>query len=367
MSGADPNEDAWQAEIARRRTAGDGLEFSLAQFGQAVDAVADDEALAAFFEAMVASGDARRIQSHLCPIKTCGGVLSEAAAPHTICPHCLTDYQEEGVEALPVTYFKLEGELSRDIRWMVVIHGMYSRAPWQEEFSWQIANRLRYSAPVLIYKYGWATIDVLTKWSQRRQADKLGNRIRIAIEQAIASKRPARPDVIAHSFGTHLLSLILDDPKFSALSFGRIITAGSIIRPDFDWTRHIASGRVEAVLNHVAAKDGAVPFAQYWIPGAGPGGKAGYAAPGIGNVRASEFEHSTFFEPDTLRELIRDGGLWHNFLTHPPEQFQDESTFTPEQPWKPASWPRRAATRGMGYLVFAALAPLSWLRRRIDP
>lgn len=57
----------------------------------------------------------------------------------------------------------------------------------------------------------------------------------------------------------YLLSLVLDDPNFEDLNLGRVITAGSIIPPDFDWDRLIASGRVEAVLNHVGAKDTAVP------------------------------------------------------------------------------------------------------------
>ena len=357
----------WQAEIAKRREVGQGLEFSLAQLAEAVGVQAGDGALADFVEDMVASGAARRIQSYRCSVTHCGSVLSAAGASYSVCPHCHTDYEQEGLEVIAETFYKVEGETSRDIRWMIVIHGMNSRAPWQEEFSWEIANRLSHSAPVLIYKYGWATIDVLTRWMQRRQARKLGARVRIAIEQAISSGRPARPDVIAHSFGTHLLSLILDDPQFAALQFGRVITAGSIIRPDYDWQRHLASGCVEAVLNHVAAKDGSVPFAQFLIPGTGPGGKTGYAADGIFNVRAPDFGHSTFFKPERLRPLIADGGLWHSFLTHPLEHFEAEGSFRLESSWKPALRPLRAVTRAFGYILFCVAAPFSWLRRRIDP
>ncbi|EPJ76908.1 hypothetical protein CFII64_27413 [Pseudomonas sp. CFII64] len=102
----------------------------------------------------------------------------------------------------------------------------------------------------------------------RRLARRLGERIRIAIQQGTDSERPFRPDVIAHSGGTQLFSLILEDPDFHDLKPGRVIRAGSIVRPEFDWSRHIASGRVEAVMNHVVAKDSAVPLAQYTIPGA---------------------------------------------------------------------------------------------------
>ncbi|TBA29352.1 lipase family protein [Rhizobium ruizarguesonis] len=270
------------------------------------------------------------------------------------------------MDVLNECFYRLVGEDSRDVRWMIVVHGMNSRAQWQEEFSWQIANRLRYSAPVLIYKYGWATIDVLVRWLHRRLAKRLGERIRIAITQALASQRPSKPDIVAHSFGTHLLSLVLDDPEFEDLSFGRIITAGSIVRPDFDWDRLIANGRVEAILNHVGAKDIAVPAAQFTIPGTGPGGRFGYVAKNAINVCEPTFRHSDFFDPANLRAQIADGGLWHSFLTRPLEHFTPEGRFVPPH-WNRAPLAARAAARSVGYAVFVLAAPFSWLRRQMDP
>lgn len=262
-------------------------------------------------------------------------------------------------------FYRFPGEKSRDIRWMIVIHGMNSRATWQEEFSWQIANRLRYSAPVLIYKYGWATIEVLFKPFHRRLAKQLGTRIRIAIEQAKHSQRPPTPDIIAHSFGTRLLSLVLEDPEFEDLKFGRVITAGSIIRPDYDWDTLIADGRLEAVLNHVAAKDGAVPFAEYTIPGSGPGGKKGYGSKKAINIRNYDFVHSSFFLPDNLRNLISDNGLWHLFLTRPLAHFKPEGDFKLSSPWKPLPAFVRALLQMLLFLVFCLAYPFSWFRRKL--
>ena len=360
-------EECWNAESARRLEQGDGLEFTLAQFANAVGAPEDEKALKDFLDTIAASPKADKVKAYRCPVCECNRVLSPAGAPYTICPHCHTDYQEEGLELFVEYFYCLKGKTSRDIRWMVVIHGMNSRAKWQEEFCWQIAKRLSHSAPVLIYKYGWATIDVLVRWLHRRLAKRLGERIRIAIDQAIDSHRPARPDVIAHSFGTHLLSLILEDPDFEDLKFGRIITAGSIVRPDFDWKSQIASERIEAVLNHVAAKDMAVPFAQYAIPGAGPGGKVGYTQNAVLNVRNQNFGHSDFFEPDNLRVLIKDGGLWHNFLTHPLAHLQPQGAFALERAWRPAPLVVRGLTRTVGYALFCIAAPFSWIRRQLDP
>lgn len=356
----------WRAEIAQRLEQGNDLEFSLAQFAQAVGVSADDEALHAFFDSLVASAAARRIEAYRCPMPQCRRMLPAGAA-NDICPYCHTDYRQAGEELIAEPCYRLAGASSRDIRWVIVIHGMKSRAKWQEEFSWEIANRLSYSAPVLIYKYGWATIDVLASWLHRRLAKRLGERIRIAIRQARHSRHPASPDIIAHSFGTHLFSLILEDADFADLRFGRVITAASIVRPDFDWDRHIADGRLEAVLNHVGGQDRAVPFAQYSIPGAGPGGAAGYAAKATLNVRHAAFGHSGFFVADNLRVLISHEGLWHGFLTRPLAHFRPAGTFVPEPGWKPAPLLLRVLTRTLAYTVFCLVGPFSWLRRQFDP
>lgn len=366
MISSEETERGWKAEIARRLEQGDGLEFTLAQFAQAVGTAIEDGALREFLNQAVKTGELKEIEAFRCPMPECKKVLSPAGAPYSACPYCLTDYLEEGIEVVAETFYQLVGETSRDIRWMIVVHGMNSRAKWQEEFSWQIANKLRYSAPVLIYKYGWATIDVLVCWLHRKLASQLGERMRIAIAQAKASQRPNRPDIIAHSFGTHLLAMVLTDPDFEDLKFGRVITAGSIIRPDFDWDSLVENGRVEAVLNHVGGKDRPVLIAQFTIPGTGPGGRVGYTANKAINVCTPTFKHSDFFLTENLRAQIADDGLWHNFLTHPLEHFTPEGRLVPAS-WKRAPLVVRSATRGLGYAIFAVLAPFSWLRRRLDP
>jgi len=191
--------------------------------------------------------------------------------------------------------------------------------------------------------------------------------MRIAIEEAQKSRLPDRPDIIAHSFGTLLLSRVLENPAFADLKFGRIITAASIVRPDFDWDRLIEQGRVEAVLNHVGGRDRAVPLAQFAIPGAGPGGKVGYLAAATLNVRADHYGHSGFFIPENLGTAISRHGLWQAFLTRPLAHFRPAGAFVPGPHWRPAPLPLRLCTRALAYGLFWVLAPFSWLRRRLDP
>ncbi|MCZ7616635.1 MAG: hypothetical protein M5T52_24490 [Ignavibacteriaceae bacterium] len=54
-----------------------------------------------------------------------------------------------------------------------------------------------------------------------------------------------RPDVVAHSFGTLLISELLK--KYPELKLGRVILTGSIISPDFNWELIFQRGQVEAV------------------------------------------------------------------------------------------------------------------------
>ena len=63
----------------------------------------------------------------------------------------------------------------------------------------------------------------------------------------------ARFAYVGHSNGTYLVAKALLD--YPSCSFDRIVFAGSVVRTDYDWGRHIARGKVEAVLNYVATAD----------------------------------------------------------------------------------------------------------------
>ncbi|WP_181299069.1 hypothetical protein [Pseudomonas sp. Q2-TVG4-2] len=365
MSAMDFRRERWASEILSRLELGNNLEFTVAQFARQLGDH-DVAGLEKFLDELVDAGSAAHVPAYICPVSSCARPLPSADAL-TECPYCRTDYREHAISPAFAQFYRLNGQLSRDIRWMIVIHGMNSRAPWQEAFTWEITSRLKHSAPVLIYKYGWATIEVLLTFTHRRMAKRLGRRISLAIDQAAQVGRTERPDVIAHSFGTRLLSLVLDDPEFADLKLGRIITAGSIVRPDFDWARHLREDRVEALFNHVAAKDTAVPFAEWTIPGSGPGGKIGYTSPEVFNVRNSSFGHSDFFLYQNMAELIKKNGLWYSFLTRPLGFFAPQGRFSVEKRWRAKSPVVMFVPRLAMALLFLVALPFSALRRIFDP
>lgn len=361
-----PDAAAWAAEIETRRLAGDGLEFEPDALAAATGSVWPNPALQRFLDDLVASHRMQRIDVRLCPNPACRLPLDHGMVANGECPHCHLAFAEGGNDPIPLIRYRIIGEAGRDIRWMIVVHGMNTRGAWQEDLSWLIANKLRYAAPVLIHKYGWATIDVLLTPLHRKLAKTLGGKIHRAVDYARVRGLTAAPDILVHSFGSRLFSLILQDEEFADLRFGRVITVGSIVRPDFAWSPLIDAGRVEAVLNHMGGRDLPVLVAQFLIPGTGPSGRAGFIDPAVLNQCTAMFGHSDCLGEKHLREALAKGGLWDRFLTQP------QGLFAPDHPFRKARWypafaPLRWLTHGIGLVLFLVLLPFSILRRLLDP
>lgn len=81
------------------------------------------------------------------------------------------------------------------------------------------------------------------------------------------------------------------------------------MRPDYDWSQRIAQGRIEAVFNHCGGRDCAVPFAQFFIPGTGSGGRRGFSDPAAINVLNPDYRHSSCFDIAELEANLAEGGL----------------------------------------------------------
>lgn len=356
---------AWQAELEARRASGVGLEFDTAGFAQAVGAPWAHPDLQVFLERKVQQGYLNRLDLLGCPSAGCHQILSPGMLAAGECPRCALNFAEQDDPPRALTRYRLAGAPSRDVRWMIVVHGMNTRGAWQEDFSWLIANRLKYSAPILIYKYGWATVDVLALWLHRRLAKRLGERIRKAADYARARGLPEAPDILVHSFGSRLFSLVLLDKAFADLRFGRVITAGSIIPPDFDWSSLIADGHIEAVLNHMGGKDSIVPLAQFFIPGTGPGGRVGYLDQAALNQLSANFDHSAALTEANLKSQLERGGEWDRFLTMPSGRYRPSNAWRPSK-WSPARRLFRAPVRLLGWMILTIVGPFSYLRRKLD-
>lgn len=327
------------------------------------------DAISAALEALADRKQLHRAQRLTCPAQACGRLLSPADVEAAHCPYCGADFRETGEEPVARTIYVYAGPRSRDLEWAIVIHGMNTLGPWQEELSWRLSNQYRYSAPVLIYKYGLIRLGVLFRFRHRALVRALGHRIQNAAAWAASYDRRRPPDVILHSFATLMFAKLLEMPEFKDLRFGRVILAGSIVRPDHSWAIHVGSGRVEALLNHCGSRDHIVELAALAIPDTGPSGRIGFRDASTINVCTVGYDHSTYFQDRGLKDALADEGLWERFLRLPLAALNVSPMDSGlAQRWRPLPFPlRRAALWLLPLLVVGALALLDVLLRLCCP
>lgn len=317
--------------LAKRIAEGIALEIDPALFAEELGLVSSLDHVAAFLGKAAQLQLLEEVPAFRCT--SCGNRLLPDAVERGECP-CGTNFRAEGINPVSFKVYKLAGKQTRDIPWLVVIHGMNTAGTWQEDFSWRIATKLKYSAPVFIYKYGFLRFGVLARRRHLALARQLGRRLTEAFRDARENGYDEPPDVVIHSFGSQLFVLVLGMEEFRALRFGRVIAAGAIVDPNYNWTAMIDSGRIDAVLNHRGGSDWAVPFAQLAIPRTGPGARKGFSDPKALNLLDPGFGHSDCLALDTLSANLKEGGAWDRFLRLPVEDFRDQRCREPIK-WRP--------------------------------
>jgi hypothetical protein len=227
-----------------------------------------------------------------------------ASAEHLLrCMECGADLASEQVQehecqqnpgARPVVeeqVFWLRLPKTRDVKWLVAVHGMNTHGAWQEEFSWVVQIVYGYSIPTFIFKYGRILLSPFLDWRQEKYVDEFANRLLAKASEVHSLMENAPPDILAHSFGTWIVARALE--KHEALRYGRVILTGSIVRPDFDWGRYVAAERVESVLCHRASRDIWVRVAPFSVPRSGPSGIVGFGGqhPAVHEILSQQYHH----------------------------------------------------------------------------
>ncbi len=299
---------------------------------------------------MTAAGILAKIESLACA--TCDKFLTDQDAQGETCPYCQCSLEEK--QPVIVHRFVRDEPRTRDIIWVLTLHGMNTRGAWQEDLNWLVSRAYGRMVPVAIYKYGIVRPGAVLKYRQRALMRGLDARIRRLSGETQAAGFGGMPDVIAHSFGTWLLGQALrSDP---ALRVGRVILTGCILRPDFDWNELIKRGQVQAVLCHVATKDSWARIAHYVIPGSGPSGRNGFNDRlHIRHAVLTDGHHSDFFKEDVMPGLF--GQVWQPFLTGTDGQAKAAESVLPPPNWKQAWWPLRATVPR--FLVLAIVSLLA--------
>lgn len=272
----------------------------------------------------------------ICP--ECDEKLTAEDAEARICKTLERPFSGKDLQEIFV--FTRSSISSRDVRWVLALHGMNTRGAWQEDFNWLISTTYSHMVPVAIYKYGIVRPGAFFRFRHQSLSLDLAARIKRLVGQTEKSGFGRRPDVIAHSLGTLVLGHALRGD--SSLRVGRVILTGSILRPDFNWSELTNRGQVQAVLNNYGTKDFWALVAHYFIPDSGPSGREGFNdQKGVINVAARGFKHSDFFQPRHMSQQFET--LWRPFLTLPLEELPsivDRSEKA--RHWEQASWFLRA-------------------------
>ena len=326
----------------------------------ATETSASAEEVSLLLERLSELGVLKKVLAFTCPNPQCKHPLAPSDVEMGECSNCGTTFKQIGKPPVETSQYRTSGAISRGVPWLFAVHGFNTVGEWQEEFSWRIANKYRRRAPVLNYKFGLVRISVLFRWRHRQLARQLGRQIKLAQAFATEGGIAEPPDVVLHSFGTLLFTTLLSLEEFKDLTFGRVLLAGSIVRPDFDWGAHQQKGRIGAVLNHCGLRDWPVQIAVFAIPESGPSGHRGFDAPTVLNVRAEKYGHGTFFDRWALTENLVGDGLWDRFLRYPETSLATGiATFVPSSAWWTLPRPAWTALRWAAILGVAAL--LGWL------
>ncbi|MBI5752827.1 MAG: hypothetical protein HZA59_11925 [Hydrogenophilales bacterium] len=337
--------------IASALASSDPIFLTVQELGAELDV--QPEKIRALLDRLVRDGYLAVQEDRRCP--NCGNNLTREGELDRRCS-CGYTFPDGALPELVRTYMR-EGHRSRDVRWVITVHGMNTPGEWQQNFSWRLAQLYGYAVPVGIYKYGNIKLSPLIPYRQNLHRDRLLRYLTRLRNEMKAAGYGERCDVIAHSFGTWLLTqAMLADRSADPVKLGRVILTGSIVRPDFQWDELLNSGRIEAVMCHYGARDIPVRAAQYFIPDSGPSGRYGFNnQANIIHKLEPMFGHSDYFEERHLSRVMKE--KWAPFLTWPAidlADWGDQPNKLTMSPWSGSRW--RWVTQSVKAVILVALA-----------
>ena len=194
------------------------------------------------------------------------------------------------------------GELASDkggaranVRHVVItVHGIRTFGAWQERLRNLLLARSQ-GIEVLTYRYGYfsslAFLIPPLRWLTTL-------RFRRAFLQVAHQFPGARIDIVAHSFGTHLVGWGLAGiPRAKRRPVHTIILAGSVLKPDFPWGEMLDDGSVHRVMNECGIHDSILVLNQLVVLFTGMAGRLGFNGMTSERFRNNwyTFGHSDYF------------------------------------------------------------------------
>lgn len=169
------------------------------------------------------------------------------------------------------------------------VHGIRTRGVWQKKITRYLEDAGFAHEP---YDYGrFGLLRFVWPPSRQKQVD----RFRDLYDSAATRTAKGYPSVIAHSFGTLIVTDAIDQYD---LRFDQVILCGAIVKTDYDWDTACRGGYVTRVLNDHGRLDIWARLARYMVNDAGQSGLSGFDTTAGGKVLNRDhkrFGHSSYF------------------------------------------------------------------------
>jgi pimeloyl-ACP methyl ester carboxylesterase len=200
----------------------------------------------------------------------------------------LADPRERAI-AEAAFFFGVKAQLEPE-HVVVLVHGINTDAEWQEA----LADQIRTECGLNTYVIGYGNYNPVhflwPYWDMRTgPIERVIGQLRV-----IRAEKPgARISVIAHSFGTYIMSKILSE--CADLSFHRIQLCGAVVEAQFKW--ELVRGKFTQLVNDVGTRDVWPILAKQSTWGYGDGGAFGFKNT-VCHDRHFNYEHSDFMTPE---------------------------------------------------------------------
>jgi pimeloyl-ACP methyl ester carboxylesterase len=177
---------------------------------------------------------------------------------------------------------------------VVLLHGMNTNAEWQEALAEPIRNETAIE-PLVV---GYGNFHPVKFWLPA--FFRFGRIKKVMTDlQGIRKRYPdADISIVAHSFGTYVLSRIL--MKATSLKLHRILLCGAIVSTDYDWSA-VVTRLTAPVLNDIGRRDMWPSMARSWSWGYGDSGCIGFQN-SLVRDRHFDYAHSDFLTVDHMRQ-----------------------------------------------------------------
>jgi WD40 repeat protein len=179
---------------------------------------------------------------------------------------------------------------------VITVHGIRTFGDWQT----RLKKLLRAANPELIvenYGYGYfnalAFIIPFFRWRAVRD-------FQCRLRDLLHQHSDANISIVAHSFGTHIVSWGLKGLETHEMPYVRVlILSGSVLKSNFDWNLLLKTKRIGCVINDCGINDGILILSQLFVLFTGMAGRIGFY--GFTNERLlNRFfvgGHSHYFQP----------------------------------------------------------------------